>query len=181
MNIGLFGTCGGSAWREPFMAAYRELGIPFFNPQGDPNGSSTALEAWHLENDKVLLFPVTDESYGEESLLKSGFTVLNTVQEENSLRFVVVYIAPDVNDVLRVQDPPAAEESRRSRQRVKAHLESVRHPNVFVVANLGEMLDVSLKLFAALRFIESARVGATDWRSAASPEDWLGPLPAVIA
>lgn len=33
--VGLFGTCGRSKWRNPFMEKYKELGIKFFNPQVD--------------------------------------------------------------------------------------------------------------------------------------------------
>ena len=80
-----------------------------------------------------------------------------------------------MNDVLKLQNPTAAADSRRSRKLVRAHLEQARHPNVFIVNDLRQMLDVSLRLFAALRFIESARSsGTVDWQVAKSPEEWLG-------
>lgn len=33
--VGLFGTCGGSEWRKPFIEAFDEKGIDYFNPQID--------------------------------------------------------------------------------------------------------------------------------------------------
>jgi hypothetical protein len=174
MTIGLFGTCSGSAWREPFMSAYKELGLPFFNPQVANWVPELAdVEAWHLAHDQLLLFPVTDESYGAGSLSETGFSILSALRWDVN-RFVVVYIATDVNDVLKLHNPTAAQDSRRSRQLVKAHLERAAHPNVFVVNDLRQMLDVSLRLFAALRFIESARTATVDWQSAQSPDEWLG-------
>lgn len=175
MTIGLFGTCGGSAWREPFMQTYRELGLPYFNPQvANWTPELADEEAWHLAHDQLILFPVTDETFAAGSLSETGFSVLSALRWDAN-RFVVVYIAPDVSDVLKLQNPAAAADSRRSRQLVRAHLEQARHPNVFIVKDLRQMLDVSLRLFAALRFIESARSGDTlDWQSAQSPEEWLG-------
>lgn len=29
--VGLFGTCGNSQWRVPFMEAFKEAGIEYFN------------------------------------------------------------------------------------------------------------------------------------------------------
>ena len=71
MCIGLFGTCGGSKWRDEFMAAYEERGINFFNPQvADWTPECAEIEADHLVNDDVILFPVTNETFGREVWLK---------------------------------------------------------------------------------------------------------------
>lgn len=174
LTIGLFGTCGGSTWREPFKAVYDEFGIAYFDPQvPDWKPELAEVEARHLANDQLLLFPVTDETYGFGSLSETGFSVLSALRW-NANRFVVVYVAPDVNDVLKLKNPTAADDSRRSRKLVLAHLALAKHPNVFVVDDLGQMLDVSLKLYGALRLIDGARKGQVDWRNAASPEQWLG-------
>lgn len=157
VTIGLFGTCGGSAWRDPFMRAYAERGIPFFNPQvEDWRPELAEREAWHLVHDELLLFPVTDETYAVGSLAESGFSVLSALRW-NSNRFVVVYIAPDVGSELATSNPFAARESRRARQLVLAHLEKTHHPNVFVVESLDAMLPVSLALYNALQGIRRAR------------------------
>ena len=63
LTIGMFGTCGGSKWREPFIEKYEELGISYFNPQVDNWTDQNAIvEARHLAEDKVILFPITNET-----------------------------------------------------------------------------------------------------------------------
>ena len=53
--IGLFGTCGGSKWRDKFIAKYNERGIEFFNPQKDDwKPEDAEIEADHLANDGVI-------------------------------------------------------------------------------------------------------------------------------
>lgn len=60
-TIGLFGTCGGSKWRDQFMVKYDNLKINYFNPQVDDwNATFADIEADHLVNDEIILFPVTD-------------------------------------------------------------------------------------------------------------------------
>ncbi len=72
VTVGLFGTCGGSLWREPFEAKYNEQGIVFFNPQVDDwNPSMADIEAQHLAEDEIILFPITGETYGTGSLAES--------------------------------------------------------------------------------------------------------------
>ncbi len=44
LNIGMFGTCGGSKWREPFKARYEELGISFFDPNKENWQESDAVK-----------------------------------------------------------------------------------------------------------------------------------------
>ena len=164
LTVGLFGTCGGSAWRAPFIAEYSRRGIPFFNPQvEDWKPELAELEAWHLANDSLLLFPVTSETYGTGSLSETGFSVLSALRWDTQ-RFFVVFIDPCVSPVLEAQNPVAAKESVRARKLVKAHLEKVGHPNVFVVSSLEDMLDVSLRLFAALQLIASVKNPAINWR-----------------
>lgn len=59
--VGLFGTCGGSKWRNNFMLKYNEMGINYFNPQVDDWKPELAeIEAEHLVNDDIVLFPVTN-------------------------------------------------------------------------------------------------------------------------
>ena len=67
--IGLFGTCGNSLWRDQFISVYKEKGIEYFNPQKEDWCPEDAdIEAQHLVQDEIVLFPVTDESYGCGSL-----------------------------------------------------------------------------------------------------------------
>jgi hypothetical protein len=157
--VGLFGTCGASRWRAPFIEAYLRLGIPFFNPVKDNwCPEDAAEEARHLATDGILLFPVTGETYGTGSLAETGFSLQQAIRSVGSShRFVLVLIEPTLNPSLRDANPVAHQESLRARALVQAHLDQVQHPNVFVVQSLETMLATSLELhgilaaFAALR------------------------------
>lgn len=146
--VGLFGTCGGSRWREPFMARYQAAGIDFFDPQvPDWNPALAEVEAKHLVEDQVILFPVTSETYATGSLAETGYSILSALRS-NTNRFLVVHIAPDLAPELMEKNPLAAEESIRARCLVRAHLEKLDHPNVFVVNSVEAMLPLSLELVA---------------------------------
>lgn len=155
--VGLFGTCGSSRWRDEFIRRYDELGIPFFNPQVEHWTSELAeIEAQHLANDQLLLFPVTSETYGTGSLAEVGFSILSSLRW-NADRRVVLYIDPQIAPELKEQSPDAAKESLRSRKLVRAHLAQLKHPNVFVVDSLDAMLEISITLFNAMILIERVR------------------------
>jgi hypothetical protein len=171
--VGLFGTCGGSSWREPFMKMFDEHSIPYFNPQVDNWTPELAdVEAWHLANDRLILFPVTRETFGFGSLAETGFSVQSTLAV-NSNRFVLLYIAPDVADALKAQSPEQADASRRARKLALAHLAKVQNPNVFVATSMQDMLGKALKLYAALDLLDSVRGTGADWRATLSPAAWL--------
>jgi hypothetical protein len=170
-TIGLFGTCGGSRWRNPFMAKYAELGIEYFNPQVDNWTPELAeVEAWHLVNDELILFPITSETYAAGSLAETGFSVVSALRW-NAQRFVVIYVDPSVSDSLVQSNPEAARDSVRARKLVLAHLQKVESPNVFVVNSLDEMLETSINLYGALALLRKARK-ADNWRGAFSPMFW---------
>jgi hypothetical protein len=57
--IGLFGTCGKSIWRKPFIEKHNEFGIKYFNPQVPTWDPSCAVkEAYHLAHDDILIYPL---------------------------------------------------------------------------------------------------------------------------
>lgn len=176
--VGLFGTCGGSHWRDDFMAKYAELGIEFFNPQVDNWTPELAdVEAWHLVNDELILFPITNETYAAGSLAETGYSVLSALRW-NSQRFVVIYVDPSVSEALMQANPEAAKDSVRARKLVLAHLKQVDTPNVFVVNSLDEMLETSVHLYGALALMHKARK-TDNWRSACSPTFWQHVLQTV--
>jgi hypothetical protein len=143
--IGLFGTCGDSKWREPFIEAYKTLGIRYFNPQvADWNPQLADIEAQHLKMDEIILFPVTDETYGTGSLAETGFSILQAITSPLR-RYVVVLIAPEPAEHLKA-DETAYKESVRARRLVRAHLNANPRENVFVVNTLGQMLALSIAL-----------------------------------
>lgn len=178
-TVGLFGTCGGSTWRNPFMQMLDDHGIAYFNPQVDNWTPDLAdIEAWHLANDRLILFPVTDETFGFGSLAETGFS-LQSALALNTNRFVMLYIAPAVNETLAASSPEQADASRRARKLALAHLAKAQNPNVFVVSSLEEMQSKTLRLFAALELLDSVRGAGTDWRSGMSPAAWLEVLNTV--
>lgn len=164
--IGLFGTCGGSQWRERlFIPAYEKAGIEYYNPQvEDWDPSLAEVEAEHLANDAIILFPVTSETYAFGSLAETGFSMLNAIDLDDRREFVI-YIAQEIDAVdpkgSRLDDrlnddgsrnpSSKAKDSLRTRALVKQHLRKLRLPNVYVVDSLEEMLEVSMKLWESVR------------------------------
>lgn len=145
--IGLFGTCGNSRWRDRFMAAYNEAGITFYNPQveGEWDPSMATIEANHLANDPIILFPVTGETYGTGSLAETGFSILQALKF-NQHRYTVVMIDPVLDAKLTNQ--ALRQESLRARALVTAHLYKLAPnlPGLYVVESLDDMLALSLEL-----------------------------------
>ncbi len=162
------------------MTRYTALGIPYFNPQV-PNWQPelAEVEAWHLANDSLILFPVTDETYAAGSLAETGFSVLNALRW-NKNRFVLLYIAPDVKPELYVENERAAADSCRARTLVRSHLEATAHPNAFIVSSLEEMLDASLKLFAALQLMSLVRPSPSGEPALLSASAWKDILKAEL-
>lgn len=144
--IGLFGTCGGSKWRDAFMQSYDQKGIYYFNPdKGDNWHPEDAVnEAEHLKHDDIILFPVTGETYGTGSLSEVGFSIQQAIQQNRDAR-IVVMIDDKLSDSLT--DPVAKKESERSRKLVKAHLAKVESSKVFIVDDLEQMLEISEDLY----------------------------------
>jgi len=93
--VGLFGTCGKSVWREPYYEALKEAGIPFFDPQIQPETHGRSWceadienEIRHLERNPVVMFKVTGETTGLMSLLE----IVKSIQ--NPQRFIIAIIDP---------------------------------------------------------------------------------------
>ena len=159
ITVGLFGTCGDSKWREPFMRTCEKLGIKYFNPvvpNWDP--SCAEREAEHLVNDEIVLFPVTDETYGEGSLAETGYSISQALRS-NKNRYVVVYVAPRVSEELEKESPEKAKVSNKMRALVLAHLKRQKEnfPNVFIVSSLDDMKSATVLLIDALQKINLIR------------------------
>jgi hypothetical protein len=150
----MFGTCGSSKWREMFINRYKMNSINFFNPQKNDWAPEDAVnEAEHLVNDDVILFPVTNETFGTGSLAETGYSILSAIRS-NDQRFVIIFIDPYLNPLL---SHTAAKESSRARAIVLAHLKKLNHPNVFIVDSLGAMLDLSVKLYRVVETMKDIR------------------------
>ncbi len=151
--VGLFGSCGNSRWRDPFIKRFTSENIAYFNPQveaGTWHAGLVETENSHFVEDDIILFPVTDETTGQGSLAEIGFSIANALRC-NTNRFFVFLIDDECND------PDASDEARaesvRSRRLVKSKLIQIAATldNVFFVESLDDMLTVSLKLAELLR------------------------------
>lgn len=154
--IGLFGTCGKSKWRDPFITMYDKNNINFFNPQVDDWEPSMAeKEAHHLAHDAVILFPVLGETYGLGSLAETGFSILNALKLDDHRHFVIM-IEKDLDEKLK-SNPELYKESARARALIKEHLSKIHFSNVYVVDSLEKMLNISVVLYGAAKSQKFAR------------------------
>ena len=144
--IGLFGTCGNSKWRDNFIAEFDKLSINFFNPLVDDwKPEDAEIEAKHLAEDDIILFPITSETYGVGSLSEVGFGVLSAIKLDDRRDFVVM-IDMNLSEEL-MKDADRAKESLRARALVKQHLKAQKLPNVYLVENVEDMKEVAITLF----------------------------------
>ncbi|MEO5949097.1 MAG: hypothetical protein ABIP74_01715 [Candidatus Saccharimonas sp.] len=146
--IGLFGTCGGSKWRVPFIQRFSALHFNFFNPQVDVDEwkeEYSEVEAEHFVNDEIILFPITDETDGLGSLSE----VLNMFNNSQGRDFVIM-IHKTV-DPEKVTDPAVAKASNRTRALVTAHLKKLDMPNVLIVPTLEAMIMAADELYRLRR------------------------------
>lgn len=141
--VGLFGTCGKSTWRKNFISTLNELGIDFFNPQVENWTPECAeIEAQHLINDDIILFPVTNETTGYGSLAETGFSILQTVMQGDSKpRLLILFI----DSACEVENPADKKASINARALVRAHLKKFKHTTVLEVGSLEEMLQKTVK------------------------------------
>lgn len=157
LTIGLFGTCGASTWRNSFIEAFKSREIRYFNPLvADWSPVCAVQEAWHLANDRIIAFPVTDETYGFGSLAESGFSLYQAISKAEQT-FVLTYVAPDVCAELKASNPSMAKESYKARTLALAHLNQIRHPNIFQVQSLDEMLTKSIALYKIAQDLQALR------------------------
>ena len=93
LSVGLFGTCGGSRWRDSYKAKLAAMRLDCFDPQVMPETHGRAWceadienELRHLDNDDILLFKATGETASHVTLLE----VLRAVHRPK--QFVIVVI-----------------------------------------------------------------------------------------
>jgi hypothetical protein len=145
--IGLFGTCGGSKWRDAFIESYFQHGITFFNPQVEDWDPSFALvEAEHLANDNIMAWPITSETLGLGSISEIGFSLIQAMNLESRRDFVVM-VDQFVDDAVKEEfGEVMVKESLRGRALILQHIKKVNLANVYLVDNLQDMLKVTLRL-----------------------------------
>lgn len=160
LTIGLFGTCGNSTWRQDFIDVYEMRKMKYYNPQVDDwKPEDAEIEAEHLATDQIILFPVLAETYGLGSLGEVGFSIAQAMRYDNRRDFVIL-IDQKPLDELEEKDPALYKESVRMRALQKQHLAQWKHmTNVFVVDNLNDMLEASIKLYECNRIRQELKDG----------------------
>jgi hypothetical protein len=128
------------------MAKYEELGIDYFNPMVDDwHPGMVPLEAEHLAEDDIILFPILGWSYAEGSLSELGFGPLRAFRQ-NKHRSFIFFIETVLHE--RLTDPDRCKASSRGRSLVLGHLKELKAPNIYVVKSLEQMLETSITLHA---------------------------------
>ena len=165
----MFGTCGNSTFRQKiFIPAFQKLGlkdgIDYFNPQvEDWKPEFAKVEADHLANDQVILFPITGETYGLGSLSEVGFSILNAIKLDDRRDFVV-YVESTLDEVLHAENPDLAKESMRSRALIGQHLDKMNFSNLYIISGdtpreeaLSMMLEMSITLLDNAKRVEQLK------------------------
>ena len=144
-TVGLFGTCGNSAWRAPFVARFAAEGVEFFNPQVDNwTPELASVEAGHLAGDVIVLMAVTGETTGAASLVEAGLMVARAVLEPDK-RFLL-FVEPEADASLE-----GAKDSNRARRLLLEHLSHFRGVrNLYCVDSLDAMQELALLLWEKL-------------------------------
>jgi hypothetical protein len=121
-------------------------GVDFFNPQvTDWNPNCAILEAQHLAEDSIILFPITSETYGMGSLSEIGFSLLHALRLNGDRDFIILidqHLDPEL-----MRSEILAKESLRARRLVLEHSLKLGLSSLFVVKTLPAMLDLSIELF----------------------------------
>lgn len=148
-TVGLFGTCGNSKWREPFIKRLNQLNVSWYNPCRDD--WDPIEDSFQLKNDKIILMPVTDETYGTGTLSESAFGIVTTLASVyKSSAKLVIYVSPEVkfdSNNSQLNNEVAVKESNRARRIVREHIKAFGDlPNVYFVDSLEKMLLVTEKL-----------------------------------
>ncbi len=147
--VGLFGTCGDSTWRLPIIAAFKILGIKFFNPHKKGWSPDDAkIEAKHLAEDDIILFPITSETYGQGSLSEVGLSLMSALKL-NSSRYFNVHVSRDLDPELTDKD--RRKDSLTSRALVCEHLKQFDKQNkithITYSKNTDHMLAAVLEIY----------------------------------
>lgn len=146
--VGLFGTCDNSQWRVPFIEAFDEIGIEWYNPDAGDNWEPWMAEEENrqLKEDHIILFPVLAESLGLGSLGEIGFSVLNVLEAVQAGADQTLVVLIDDDCTAEGKSEAEIKTSVRTRKLVKSKLKAVTHTNVYLVDTLKDMYDLACQL-----------------------------------
>lgn len=151
-TVGLFGTCGNSTWRKDFINFYLKNNVSFFNPQlgvGEWNpdfaNEYVRKEHFHLKNDDIIVFAITDETTADVSLSELGFSV-NDVLRSSKNRYCIFFIDENCNapDASEAQIKNSIKMRKTVIPKIKKLSEET--DNVFLVNSIADLYALSLDL-----------------------------------
>ena len=144
-TVGLFGTCGGSRWRQNFIWHLGLQGVEYFDPQvEDWTPELASVEAEHLASDAIVVMVVTSETTAAASLVEAGLMVARAILEPE--KSFVLYVAPEAFPELE-----GAKDSNRARRLLTEHLGHFKEvKNLHVVSDFDQVLGLTLQLWNEL-------------------------------
>ena len=156
--IGLFGHCGRQRWRDSFIERYEQESINYYNPFKDDYDSAIdgPLEASNMAENKIVVFPITNQSFGMISLNEVSIAT-NMSEDRHLIVLVDDNVMSDVSisnrnntysdETLASINKEMSRASVSSRNLVRFHLEKLNKPNVHLVSSLDDMLELSVVLY----------------------------------
>lgn len=156
-TIGLFGTCGSSTWRQEFVEHCKLNKISFYNPQlgeGEWNpdfaNEYVQQEHFHLANDDIVVFAITNETTAPVSLSEFAFSIMDVVRSLKN-RHIIMYIAEDCVDPKASID--AINASIKARKTVLPKMEklSTETDCVYLCSNLKDLFSLTFEIESMLR------------------------------
>ncbi len=160
-TIGLFGTCGASTWRQSFVEYCKNNDISFYNPQlgeGEWNpdfaNDYVRAEHFHLANDDIVVFAITNETIASVSLSEFAFSIMDAARSSLN-RHVVMFIAEDCIDPKASQDAITASIKARKTvipKMVKAAKES---DFIHLCTDMEKLFSLTFEIESMLRIQKS--------------------------
>ena len=135
-EIGLFGTCGKSRWRERIaIPIIEEAGKKYFNPnKKNWTPKDSIREYHHLTTDKVILSAISNETSSYGSLGELGWTILGALSRGQK---VGLYFEEDLSKLKGTK--------RRLRELIKKHVKSINNKNFYYAKSIEDLAKWAVK------------------------------------
>lgn len=150
--VALFGTCGESRWREPFVDYCEKSGLDFFNPQLKPGQWKpdaaqhyVQAELHYFEKAPLVVFAITDETLSSISLMEVGFSLYHLLVNKAAHKKQELFVFVDDSCNAANTGTQALNESIKTRKMLKKKLKDVclRHPQVKLFDSVQALLDAT--------------------------------------
>ncbi len=160
-TIGLFGTCGSSTWRQQFVQHCQNNDISFYNPQlgeGEWNpdfaNDYVRAEHFHLANDDIVVFAITNETIASVSLSEFAFSIMDVVRSSAN-RHVVIYVSEDCIDPKASPDAIIASIKARKTVIPKMMKASKESDFIHFCQNMDDLFSATFEIEAMLKVQKS--------------------------